>query len=884
MDRFSQASYVTRRLQQLYLAYARFDSVSETCFVGSTNQSTDLAVGFETRSSSAALRQVFSLARMGVVDKLSLRDPTLLITKGLIGADWTGSDDGSTFEVVNPATGEVVAEPSKMGASETAHAISEAEKALSVWKKKTAKERSVILRKWHDLVDENMGDLAKIITLENGKPCAEAAQELRMGNDFVELMLEEAKRVHGDILPSPAPGKKIFVLKQPIGVVGAITPWNYPGMLALRKISSALAAGCTMVLKPAELTPLSTLSIAELGLRAGFPPGVLNVVMGDAPAVGKALLESTVVRKLTFTGSTAVGKLLMEGAAKNVKKVSLELGGNSPFIVFDDADVDLAVSSAMMIKFWNGGQACISANRIFVQDGIYDTFSRKLSEAVAGIKVGNGFEEGVMMGPLISTLGLSKSSNLLMLKCGVLFHITPVIMLNIKLARMTKNGSQSVKNSQQGKGTFPQGVEMRRRTLERYCTKRVLEEGEGEVRCQVGMMTLAPTMTTTATFPFQAPRTPAPEEVTIQRHGLRSNLLELETMTVEHAHKFKAARAIACAPSSIPIKRGRGRPRKEAATQGGTSDVEVEGVEGGNLAGGPAPAHDEEVGDVEGGNWAGGPAPECVGERGQPQKEPVQEVEEAARKATSSDESGGGGDENDGGSYESDGSGDGHDRSGDSDGTDGSGKDSRRMKAKMTRKMVTRGVAAATGLMAVARRTKVKVMRKMAVRRRMATLNQTSCALLPELQSAKQVERLVQDAVAKGAKVLTGGKRHSLGGTFYEPTVLADNNNSMGLFSEEIFGPVAPLYRFQTEEDVVELANDTQYGLGAYMFTRDMARGWRIAENLEYGMVGWNEVEIASETAPFGGWKQSGLGREGSKYGLEEFLEMKSVFVGALAA
>ncbi|GBG60803.1 hypothetical protein CBR_g12541 [Chara braunii] len=325
---------------------------------------------------------------MGVgIKQCCLADPSLLITKGLIGAEWVGSDDGSTFQVENPATREVIAELPKLGSSETERAIVAAEKAFSVWKKKTAKERSSIMKRWLDLVKENVEDLAKIITLENGKPLAEAMGEMAFATDIIEFYAEEAKRIEGDVSSSIFAEKKILVLRQ---------------------VCPALAAGCTMVLKPAELTPFSALALAELGLRAGFPPGVLNIVMGDAPAVGKALKDSPAVRKMAFTGSTAVGRTIMEGCAKTLKRVSLELGGNAPFIVFDDADVDLAVQGLIAAKFWNNGQVCISPNRVLVHDGVYDTFSKKLAEAVGALKVGNGFDKEVTTGPVITVQGMQK--------------------------------------------------------------------------------------------------------------------------------------------------------------------------------------------------------------------------------------------------------------------------------------------------------------------------------------------------------------------------------------------------------------------------------------------------------------------------------------------
>ncbi|KAK2654433.1 hypothetical protein Ddye_014289 [Dipteronia dyeriana] len=479
-----------------------------------------------------------------------LRSSGLLRSQGLIGGKWTDAYDGKTLEVLNPATGEVVADVSCMGRKETNDAISSATDAFSSWSKVTAAERSKCLRKWYDLLIAHKEELGQLITLEQGKPLKEAIGEVSYGASFIEFFAEEAKRVYGDIIPATLSDRRLFVLRQPVGVVGAITPWNFPLAMITRKVGPALACGCTVVIKPSEFTPLTALAAAELSLRAGIPPGAVNVVMGNAPDIGDALLASPQVRKITFTGSTAVGKKLMAGAAATVKKVSLELGGNAPCIVFNDADLDVAVKGALAAKFRNSGQTCVCANRILVQEGIYEKFANAFSKAVQDLKVGEGFTEGAVQGPLINQAALEK------------------------------------------------------------------------------------------------------------------------------------------------------------------------------------------------------------------------------------------------------------------------------------------------------------------------------------------VERFVQDAVSKGAKVLLGGRRHSLGMTFYEPTVIGDVKNDMLISREEVFGPVAPLLRFKTEEEAIHMANDTSAGLAAYIFTTNVQRTWRVSEALEYGLVGVNEGLISTEVAPFGGVKQSGLGREGSKYGMDEYLEMKYVCLG----
>lgn len=480
-----------------------------------------------------------------------LQDSALLRTQMYIGGQWVNAASSQTFPVRNPATGEVLAQVADGGAAETEQAIAAAETAFPGWRAKTAAQRANLLWRWHELILAHAEDLALLMTLEQGKPLAEARGEVRYGASFVEWFAEEARRVYGDILPPHGARMRLFVFKEPVGVVAAITPWNFPNAMITRKVAPALAAGCTVVVKPSEETPLSALALAELAHRAGFPAGVFNVITGvDADAIGQVLTQSPVVRKLSFTGSTAVGKLLMRRCADTVKKISLELGGNAPFIVFDDADVDAAVEGAITSKFRNTGQTCICANRLFIQRGIYEPFVEKFTAAVRQQKMGQGLEPGVTVGPLIN-----------------------------------------------------------RRALEK-------------------------------------------------------------------------------------------------------------------------------------------------------------------------------------------------------------------------------------------------------------------------------VERLLGDAVQKGACVLTGGKARE--GTFFEPTVVTGVQTGMAILEEEIFGPIAPIACFDTEEEVVRLANSTVYGLAAYFYGRDVGRIFRVADALEYGMVGVNTGILGTAIAPFGGMKQSGIGREGSKYGIEEFVEVKYVCVAGL--
>ena len=475
-----------------------------------------------------------------------------LRTGHYIGGEWYEAAPGNTYAVRNPANGELIAEVAKGGAAETAQAIAEAAKALPAWRALTAKERSARVKRWGELMLEHRDALAELMTREQGKPLAEARGEVGYAASFFEWFAEEAKRSYGDVIPSPNPQAKIIVTREPVGVVAAITPWNFPLAMITRKAGPAIAAGCTMVLKPSEETPLSAFALAVLAEQAGIPAGVFNIVSGDAVAIGGVLTASPVVRKLSFTGSTRVGKLLAKQSADTLKKLSLELGGNAPFIVFDDADIDAAVQGAMASKFRNTGQTCICVNRFYVQDGIYDAFTQALTRAVQAMRVGNALEGEVEQGPLINEAAL------------------------------------------------------------------------------------------------------------------------------------------------------------------------------------------------------------------------------------------------------------------------------------------------------------------------------------------KKVETHVADALQKGAKTLTGGKRHALGGTFYEPTVLVDASKSMLIAAEETFGPVAACFRFHTEEEAIAAANDTPFGLSAYFYTRDLGRAWRVAEALESGMVGINEGILSTEVAPFGGVKESGLGREGSKYGLDEYTELKYMMMGGL--
>jgi len=483
---------------------------------------------------------------------MQISDQGLLKTQAYVDGQWIDADSGETLAVLNPATGDVIAEISKCGTAETRRAIEAAEKAQVSWRKKSAKERAAILRKWFNLMMEAQEDLAQILTAEQGKPLAESRGEIAYGASYIEWFAEEAKRIYGDTIPAPSDDKRVVVIKQPVGVVACITPWNFPNAMLTRKIAPALAAGCTVVCKPANETPLSALAFVELAERAGVPAGVINVVGGVTREIGAEMTSNPIVRKLTFTGSTEVGKLLIEQCASTVKRTSMELGGNAPFIVFDDADLDEAVKGAIICKFRNAGQTCVCANRILVQEGVYDEFAEKLMVATAALKMGNGADDGVTVGPLIN--------------------------------------------------------------------------------------------------------------------------------------------------------------------QGAANDV----------------------------------------------------------------------------------------------------------------------------------------------------------------------MEFVEDAVAKGANLAAGGGRSDLGECYVEPTVLTNVSDDMRVFREEIFGPIAPLFKFKTEEEAIEMANDTEFGLACYFYSRDVGRIWRVGEGLEYGIVGINEGIISNEMAPFGGVKESGQGREGSKYGLDDYLEIKYMCVGGL--
>ncbi len=484
---------------------------------------------------------------------LKIQDTALLRSQVFINGEWVDADSGETQEVYNPATGECVGTVPKCGTMETRRAIDAAQKAFLDWRSKSAKVRSNLLRRWFDLMMEHQEDLARILTAEMGKPLAEAKGEIAYGANYIEWFAEEAKRVYGDTIPAPDNSKRLVCIKQPVGVVACITPWNFPNAMLTRKIGPALAAGCTVVCKPANATPLSALAIAELACRAGIPRGVINIVTGITQQIGSELTSNPKVRKLTFTGSTEVGKQLMAECAATVKKTSMELGGNAPFIVFNDADIEAAVHGAMVSKFRNAGQTCVCSNRILVQEKVYDEFCRKLTEAVkSSLVLGNGMDEGVTTGPLINE------------------------------------------------------------------------------------------------------------------------------------------------------------------------------------------------------------------------------------------------------------------------------------------------------------------------------------------KAANDVLDIIDDAVTKGAKVLIGGSRSPLGGSFIKPTVLSRVNDTMRVFHEEIFGPVAPIFSFKTEEEAIAMGNDTNCGLAAYFYSRDIGRIWRVSEALEYGIIGVNEGLISNEMAPFGGVKESGNGREGSKYGMDDYLEIKYLCLGGI--
>ncbi len=484
---------------------------------------------------------------------MNITDKGLLKSQAYIDGQWSPADSGETLDVLNPATGSVVAEVAKCGTAETRRAIETAEKAQIKWRKTTVKERAALLRRWFTLMMEAQEDLAQILTAEQGKPLAESRGEIAYGASYVEWFAEESKRVYGDTIQPPANDKRIVVIKQPVGVVACITPWNFPNAMLTRKIAPALAAGCTVVCKPANETPLSAFAFAELADRAGIPAGVINIVAGVTREIGAELTSNPIVRKLTFTGSTQVGKLLMKQCAATVKRTSMELGGNAPFIVFDDANIDAAVSGAIICKFRNAGQTCVCANRLLVQESVYDEFCEKFAAATARLTIGNGQDDGVSIGPLINK------------------------------------------------------------------------------------------------------------------------------------------------------------------------------------------------------------------------------------------------------------------------------------------------------------------------------------------QAANDVASFVDDAVAAGANVVAGGRASELGECFIEPTILTNVNDNMRVYREEIFGPVAPVFKFKTEDEAIRIANDTEFGLACYFYSRDIGRIWRVGEALEYGIVGINEGIISNEMAPFGGVKESGQGREGSKYGLDDYLEIKYMCMGGIA-
>jgi len=483
---------------------------------------------------------------------MNLQDSSLFRQQCYIDGAWVDADDSATVEVTNPATGETIGTVPRLGADETRRAIEAANAAYPAWRAKTAKERAGVLRKWFELMLANLDDLAVLMTAEQGKPMAESRGEIAYAASFLEWFAEEGKRAYGDVIPQTVGDRRIIVTKEPVGVVASITPWNFPSAMITRKVGPALAAGCTIVAKPATATPYSATALAELAERAGVPAGVFNVVTGSASAIGGEMTSNPIVRKITFTGSTEVGKMLMEQSARTVKKVSMELGGNAPFIVFDDAQMDAAIAGAMASKYRNTGQTCVCANRFLIQDSVYDEFSEKLADAANKLVVGDGLKGETQQGPLIDAAAVDK------------------------------------------------------------------------------------------------------------------------------------------------------------------------------------------------------------------------------------------------------------------------------------------------------------------------------------------VEEHIADAVAKGARIIAGGKRHELGGTFFEPTVLVDVDTQMKVAREETFGPVAPLFRFSTEDEAIRLANDTEFGLAAYFYSRDIGRIWRVAEALEYGIVGINEGIISTEVAPFGGMKESGIGREGARHGLDEFLEVKYMCMGGI--
>ena len=611
-----------------------------------------------------------------------LQDPSLLKTAGYINGTWVQGPD--TFAVTDPATGLELAQVANLTPTHTQQAIDAAEAALPAWRSLTHKQRSQLLRKWFDLIMAHRDDLARLMTAEQGKPLAEATGEVVYGATFVEWYAEEAKRTYGETVPSFAPDRRAMVLRQPIGVCAAITPWNFPVAMITRKVAPAIAAGCTVVVKPAEFTPLCALALAELAHRAGIPQGVINVVPTEhAAAVGKVLCDSPVVRHLSFTGSTEVGRILMAQCAPTIKKLALELGGNAPFIVFDDADLDSAVEGAMTSKYRNAGQTCVCANRLYVQDGVYDAFVAKLATRARGIKVGNGFDAGVNQGPLIDANAIAK----------VEAHVADALA---KGARLVAGG---------------------KRLGERFYAPTVLADVTDEMQC-------APTV----------------KKMSLELGGNAPFIVfddaDLDS-AVEGALASKyrnAGQTCVCA--------------NRLYVQDGVYDAFV-----------------------------------------------------------------------------------------------------KKLAAKVKAMKVGNGFDEGV-----------------------------TVGPLIEPAALTKVEKHVKDAVKKGGKLVTGGSR--LKGQFFEPTVISGATAPMLVAREETFGPLAPVFRFKTEQEAIDAANATIFGLASYFYARDIGRITRVSEALEYGIVGINTGIISVEQAPFGGVKQSGLGREGSSHGLDEYLEMKYLCIG----
>ena len=606
---------------------------------------------------------------------------------------WCDADSGATSEVTNPASGEVIGTIPNMGAAETDRAIAAADAAFAGWRARTAKDRANVLKKWFDLIITNADDLAIIMTTEQGKPLAEAKGEIMYGASFIEWFAEEGRRAYGDMIPAHMPDKRILVMKQPIGVVASITPWNFPSAMLTRKAAPALAAGCPVVAKPAHETPYSALALAVLADEAGLPAGLFNVITGKALVIGKAMTDSPIVQKLTFTGSTEVGRILMRQCADSIKKVGLELGGNAPFIVFDDADIDAAVDGAIMCKYRNTGQTCVCANRIYVQGPVYDAFLEKFVAKVGEIKVGDGMTKGTTLGPLITALAVLAD------EAGL-----PAGLFNVITGKALVIGKAMTDSPIVQKLTFTGSTEVGR-ILMRQCADSIKKVG-----LELG-----------GNAPFIV---------------------------------FDDADIDAAVDGAIMCKY-----RNTGQTCVCANRIYVQG-----------PVYDAFL---------------------------------------------------------------------------------EKFVAKVGEIKVGDGMTKGT----------------------------TLGPLITDAAVAK-VEEHVADAIKKGGKVLVGGKRHELGGKFFEPTVISEATNDMLCATEETFGPMAPIFRFETEEEVIERANDTPFGLAAYFYARDVGRIFRVSEALESGIVGVNTGIISTEVAPFGGVKQSGIGREGSKYGLEDFLEIKYVCLG----